>query len=97
MGGCEIEVCNLLPICGKEFTEQRDYSESIAEKIDIEVKELVSNAYQRALDILKERRDILEVLAEKLLEQETVDKKELDEIFPIPTPKDGGMPVKNAK
>jgi cell division protease FtsH len=82
---------------GKEFTEQRDYSESIAEKIDIEVKELVSNAYQRALDILKERRDILEVLAEKLLEQETVDKKELDEIFPIPTPKDGGMPVKNAK
>jgi cell division protease FtsH len=82
---------------GKEFTEQRDYSESVAEKIDIEVKELVSNAYQRALDILKERRDVLEVLAEKLLEQETVDKKELDEIFPIPTPKDGGMPVKNAK
>ncbi len=82
---------------GKEFTEQRDYSESVAEKIDIEVKELVSDAYQRALDILKERRDILEVLAEKLLEQETVDKKELDEIFPVPTPKDGGMPVKNTK
>ena len=82
---------------GKEFTEQRDYSESVAEKIDIEVKELVSSAYQRALDILKEHRDVLEVLAEKLLEQETVDKKELDKIFPIPTPKDGGMPVKNTK
>lgn len=82
---------------GKEFTEQRDYSEFTAEKIDIEVKELVSSAYQRALDILKERRDVLETLAEKLLEQETVDKKELDKIFPVPTPKDGGMPVKNAK
>jgi cell division protease FtsH len=82
---------------GKEFTEQRDYSEAIAEQIDIEVKELVSDAYQRAIDILKERRDVLEVLAEKLLEQETVDKKELDEIFPVPSPKDGGMPVKNSR
>jgi cell division protease FtsH len=81
---------------GKEFTEQRDYSESIAEQIDIEVKELVSDAYQRAIDILKERRDVLEVLAEKLLEQETVDKKELDEIFPVPFTKNGGMPVKNS-
>ncbi|NOQ40719.1 MAG: ATP-dependent zinc metalloprotease FtsH [Anaerolineales bacterium] len=82
---------------GKEFTEQRDYSEAIAEKIDIEVKELVSDAYQRALDILKKHRDVLEVLAEKLLEQETVDGKELDEIFPVPSPKNGGMPVKNTK
>ncbi len=82
---------------GKEFTEQRDYSEAIAEKIDIEVKELVNDAYQRALDILKKHRDVLEVLAEKLLEQETVDGKELDEIFPVPSPKNGGMPVKNTR
>ena len=82
---------------GKEFTEQRDYSEAVAEKIDIEVKELVSDAYQRALDILNEHRDILEVLAEKLLEQETVDGKELDEIFPAAAQKNGGMPVKNSK
>ncbi len=82
---------------GKEFTEQRDYSESVAEKIDIEVKELVSHAYQRALDILNEHRDVLEILADKLLEQETVDKSELDEIFPVPSPKNGGMPVKNSK
>ena len=82
---------------GKEFTEQRDYSEAVAEKIDIEVKELVSDAYQRALEILKEHRDILEILAEKLLEQETIDSKELDEIFPVPAQKNGGMPVKNTK
>jgi len=82
---------------GKEFTEQRDYSESIAEQIDIEVKEIVSKAYDRALEILKEHRDVLEALAEKLLEQETVDVKELDKIFPIPSPKTGGMPVKNSK
>ncbi len=82
---------------GKEFTEQRDYSESVAEKIDIEVKELVSDAYQRAKDILLKHRDVLDVLAEKLLEHETVDAKEFEEIFPVPEPKNGGMPIKNKK
>lgn len=82
---------------GKEFTEQRDYSESIAEKIDIEVKQLVGDAYVRALDILKKHRNVLDVLAEKLLEQETVDAKELAIIFPISVIKNGGMPVKNTK
>lgn len=82
---------------GKEFTEQRDYSESVAEQIDIEVKQLVSDAYDRAKVILKKHRKVLDVLAEKLLEQETVDAKELEEIFPLPEPKNGGMPVKNSK
>jgi len=82
---------------GKEFTEQRDYSESVAEKIDIEVKQLVIDAYDRALDILRKHRKVLDVLAEKLLEQETVDAKELAIIFPDSEPKNGGMPVKNNK
>ncbi len=82
---------------GKEFTEQRDYSESVAEKIDIEVKQLVCDAYERAKEILMEHRAVLDQLAEKLLEQETVEAAELDEIFPVPEPKNGGMPVKNKK
>ena len=81
---------------GKEFTEQRDYSESVAEKIDAEVKELVCEAYERAKEILITHRDVLDQLAEKLLEQETVEASELDEIFPMPSPKNGGMPVKNS-
>ena len=82
---------------GKEFTEQRDYSESVAEKIDIEVKQLVCDAYERAKEILLQHRDVLDRLAEILLEQETVEAAELDEIFPVPEPKNGGMPVKNNK
>ena len=80
---------------GKEFSEQRDYSESIAEKIDQEVRDLVSDSYQRAKEILHNHMDILNTLADKLLDQETVDSDELDEIFPVPHPKNGGMPVKN--
>jgi len=79
---------------GKEFTEQRDYSEFVAEKIDAEVKELVCEAYERAKEILMEHRDVLDTLAEKLLEHETIDAKELEKIFPIPAPKNGGMPIK---
>jgi len=82
---------------GKEFTEQRDYSESVAEKIDIEVKQLVGDAYDRAKSILKKHRKVLDTLAEKLLEHETIDAKELDEIFPVPEPKNGGMPIMNKK
>jgi cell division protease FtsH len=82
---------------GKEFSEQRDYSESVAEKIDIEVKQLVSDAYDRAKAILLKHRDVLDRLAERLLEDETVDVKVLDSIFPVPEPKNGGMPVMNAR
>lgn len=82
---------------GKEFTEQRDYSESVAEKIDIEVKQLVCDAYDKAKDILLVHREVLDALAERLLEQETIEAAELEEIFPIPEPKNGGMPVMNNK
>lgn len=82
---------------GKEFTEQRDYSESVAEKIDIEVKQLVCDAYERAKEILLQHRDVLDTLANELLERETIETAELDEIFPIPEPKNGGMPVMNSK
>lgn len=81
---------------GKEFSEQRDYSESVAEKIDQEVRELVRESYERAKELLNEHREELDALAELLLEQETVDSSELDKIFPVPNQKNGGMPVKNA-
>ncbi len=80
---------------GKEFSEQRDYSESVAEEIDQEVRDLVTRSYLRAKEILQEHREILDALAEKLLDQETVDSDQLDEIFPVPHPKNGGMPIKN--
>lgn len=80
---------------GRELSEQRDYSESVAEQIDAEVKRIVTRAYQQAKEILKKYRDELDGLAEKLLEQETVSDDELDEIFPVPHEKNAGMPVMN--
>ena len=66
---------------GREIAQHRDYSEETANLIDSEISRLVKESYQRAKDILKDNRDILDKLAEMLLEKETVMGKELDELI----------------
>jgi cell division protease FtsH len=77
---------------GREISEQRDYSESVAEKIDQEVRVLVNEAYQKAKQILGEYREKLDEVAVKLLEVETLSKEEFEKIFPAPNPKKSGVP-----
>ena len=57
---------------GREISEQRNYSEEVARQIDHEVRRLVTEAHERALAVLREHRDKLELLARRLLEVETV-------------------------
>ena len=73
-----------LVFLGREISEQRDYSEAVAERIDAEVARIVNDCYQHALDILTEHKAKLIEVAEKLLEQETLSKEEFDAIFPSP-------------
>ncbi|KAA3648760.1 MAG: ATP-dependent metallopeptidase FtsH/Yme1/Tma family protein [Chloroflexi bacterium] len=82
-----------LVFLGREISEQRDYSEAVAEKIDTEVRVLVNDAYIKAKEILKEYHDKLDEVAEKLLEVETLARKEFEEIFPPPEPKRTPTPV----
>ncbi|MGD0709018.1 MAG: ATP-dependent zinc metalloprotease FtsH [Anaerolineaceae bacterium] len=81
---------------GREITEQRDYSEAVAEQIDSEVRRLVNDAYKQALDILTQYREKLDAVAKKLLETETLSRDEFLSIFPTPTPKVSGTPVMNS-
>lgn len=66
---------------GREMSEQRNYSEKVARDIDGEVKRLVTTAHQRALDTLRRNRDQLEGLAETLLDIETVEREEFEELM----------------
>ncbi len=66
---------------GREIAQHRDYSEATAKKIDEEIKNLVDRSYQRAKTVLEENVDILHQLAEELLEKETVQGKELDDLI----------------
>lgn len=82
-----------LVFLGREISEQRDYSEAVAEKIDAEVSRIVKECYQHAKDILTEHKGKLIEVAEKLLDQETISKEEFEEIFPSPTKKTYGVPL----
>jgi cell division protease FtsH len=80
---------------GREISEQRDYSEAVAEKIDQEVRSIVNTAYDRAREILTTYRQKLDVVAERLLEVETLSREDFESIFPPPIPKNTGTPVQN--
>jgi cell division protease FtsH len=60
---------------------RRAVSEQTAEAIDREVKEIVENAHQHALDILNQNRDLLESIATKLLDTEVIEGTELHELL----------------
>ncbi len=65
---------------GREVNRNYEYSEETARKIDQEVSRLVSEAYDRALTMVKEHRKQLDMVAEMLLERETLDGREVEEI-----------------
>jgi cell division protease FtsH len=63
---------------------EQDYGEKTATVIDDEVRELVQSAKDRAAGILRQRRDILERSARRLLEKETLEERELTELIGPP-------------
>jgi cell division protease FtsH len=65
-----------LVFLGREISEQRDYSDAIAEKIDAEVRDIIDAEYERAHQILLESREKLDLIAKKLLEVETLEAEE---------------------
>jgi hypothetical protein len=66
---------------GRDFNEQKDYSEQTAVDIDAEVKRIVTSNYERAKGVVAANIDKLKVLAEALLEYETLDGAEIDVLF----------------
>ena len=65
---------------GREFAQHRDYSEETAERIDKEVRSLVSEAYETAKGILEDNMDALHALAQALLDRETLVEADVDAI-----------------
>jgi cell division protease FtsH len=66
---------------GRDIAAERDFSEDTAAAIDEEVSQLVAEAYGRATEVLKANRPVLDELAELLVEKETVDAEELQELL----------------
>ncbi len=66
---------------GREISQHRDYSEKTAQKIDEEVRDIVTNAYKTASQLIKENLDALHFMAKALLEKETLDGADIDDIM----------------
>jgi len=64
-----------------EYSFGKPYSEETAKKIDIEIKSIIENQYDRAIQILTENKDKLDALANKLLEKEVIFREDLEEVF----------------
>jgi cell division protease FtsH len=69
------------PFLGKEFHEQREFSEHTAQVIDEEVTRILHGADERARELLGEHRDKLEALAKALEEREVLDEVEIEEVI----------------
>jgi len=66
---------------GREIAQHRDYSELTAQKIDEEVKNIVTGAYKKTHQLIKDNLDTLHRMANALLEKETLDSDDIDEIM----------------
>ncbi len=66
---------------GRDIMSERDFSEETASAIDGEVRQLVDEAYKRAKQVLVENRPVLNQLADLLIDKETVDAEELQELL----------------
>ncbi|MBQ9359273.1 MAG: AAA family ATPase, partial [Abditibacteriota bacterium] len=71
------------PFLGKDIYESRNYSESVAQAIDAEIKRIVEECYARTEEIILGRRDVLDRLAALLEEKETIERDEFLQVaFP---------------
>ncbi len=66
---------------GRDFHEERNYSEEVAAKIDVEIRNIVDSCYEHAIRLLGENRDIMDRTVAVLLEKETINAEELARLF----------------
>jgi cell division protease FtsH len=69
------------PFLGRDMSHSRDYSEEIASSIDEEIRRMIEAAHDEAWEVLVQYRDVLDALVLRLLENETVGREEVLEIF----------------
>lgn len=78
---------------GKEFARHQDFSEATAVEIDSEIRRLVNEGYSRASDIMTSHRDVLDQIAQALLEREVLEGEEVYQMVSAHT----GVPVEELK
>lgn len=63
---------------GRDYTKNRNISDTVAHEIDEEMRSIINNCYEKAKKIISENKDLLSLIANTLLEEETITKEEID-------------------
>lgn len=63
---------------GRDYTKNRNISDTVAHEIDEEMRSIINNCYEKAKKIITENKDLLALIANTLLEEETITKEEID-------------------
>lgn len=71
------------PFLGRELTEEKDYGEATAETIDAEIKAILEGCYEKARTILADNREKLDLLAQELINKETLTLAQIQELIPL--------------
>jgi cell division protease FtsH len=89
-----------MPFLGREMGAEPDYSDEIAREIDDEIRRVIDEGHELALNVLREHMDKLHKISEILIERETIDRDQFerllagateDEVFP-PEPEEAALP-----
>ncbi|MEK7124375.1 MAG: ATP-dependent zinc metalloprotease FtsH [Patescibacteria group bacterium] len=70
-----------LVFLGREISEQRNYSEAVAEKIDKEIESIIKNSEKRAMEIVRKKKALLEKIAKTLIDKETIEREEFEKLI----------------
>jgi cell division protease FtsH len=70
-----------LPFLGREFQQQADYSDEVARQIDDEIRRIIEDAHQRAVDLLTEKRELLDTISKILITRETLERREFEALL----------------
>ena len=65
---------------GRDYTKNRNISDIVAHEIDEEMRNIINECYERTKKILKENKNLLDLIAKTLLEEETITKEQIDSL-----------------
>ena len=82
---------------GRDYQTQLNYSDEVAAKIDEEVKRILDEQYQKALQILKDNRRVMDAMVKLLYEKETIIEEEIDLLFDDPATPEIELPLNPKK
>ena len=65
---------------GRDYTKNKNFSEIISQEIDEEIRRIINECYDKTKKILKENKDLLKLIADTLIEEETITKEQIDSL-----------------